>query len=142
MSSADTRRALLVINRHARNGAGVIDNVLDTLRKGGIELVRPSDPDAPVGEQIAHGADGCDLVIVGGGDGTLNAAAPALIKAGLPVGILPLGTANDLAKTLGISTEPGRGGTADRLRRASSDGRRCGQRPSVPERREHRLQLG
>ncbi|WP_181298497.1 lipid kinase [Pseudomonas sp. Q2-TVG4-2] len=106
MPTDETRRALLVINRHARNGSGLIDDVLDTLREGGIELVRPSNPDAPVAEQIAQSADGCDLVIIGGGDGTLNAAAPALIMAGLPVGILPLGTANDLAKTLGIPPNP------------------------------------
>jgi len=41
-------------------------------------------------------------VIVGGGDGTLNAAAPGLMQTGLPLGILPLGTANDFARTLGI----------------------------------------
>jgi YegS/Rv2252/BmrU family lipid kinase len=46
-----------------------------------------------------------DLVILGGGDGTLNAAAPALIDTGLPMGILPLGTANDLARTLDIPSD-------------------------------------
>jgi YegS/Rv2252/BmrU family lipid kinase len=45
-------------------------------------------------------------VIVGGGDGTLNCTAPALVETGLPLGILPLGTANDLARTLGISPDP------------------------------------
>jgi diacylglycerol kinase (ATP) len=40
--------------------------------------------------------------VLGGGDGTLNSAAPALIETGLPLGILPLGTANDLARTLEI----------------------------------------
>jgi YegS/Rv2252/BmrU family lipid kinase len=43
-----------------------------------------------------------DLVVVGGGDGTVNAAAPGLLDTGLPLGILPLGTANDLARTLGL----------------------------------------
>lgn len=43
-----------------------------------------------------------DCVVVGGGDGTLNAAALGVIEAGLPLGVLPLGTANDLARTLGI----------------------------------------
>ena len=43
-----------------------------------------------------------DCAIVGGGDGTINAAAFGVIEAGLPLGILPMGTANDLARTLGI----------------------------------------
>lgn len=46
--------------------------------------------------------DQVDLVIVGGGDGTLNAALEGLVETGLPLGILPLGTANDLALTLNI----------------------------------------
>jgi YegS/Rv2252/BmrU family lipid kinase len=41
-------------------------------------------------------------VIVAGGDGTLNAAVDALVETQLTLGILPLGTANDLARTLGI----------------------------------------
>ena len=47
------------------------------------------------------GAD-ADLVIVAGGDGTISGLLPALLEAGKPVGILPLGTANDLAGSLGI----------------------------------------
>jgi YegS/Rv2252/BmrU family lipid kinase len=43
-----------------------------------------------------------DLVIVGGGDGSANAAVEGLLDTGLPLGILPLGTANNLARTLGI----------------------------------------
>lgn len=43
-----------------------------------------------------------DLVIVGGGDGTLNAMVDVLVETQLPLGIIPLGTANDLARTLGI----------------------------------------
>ncbi|MHC5828099.1 MAG: diacylglycerol kinase family protein, partial [Nostoc sp.] len=43
-----------------------------------------------------------ELVIIGGGDGTLNAAVDALVDTQLPLGILPLGTANDLARTLEI----------------------------------------
>ncbi len=43
-----------------------------------------------------------DAVVVAGGDGTLNAAAPGLVESGLPLGIMPLGTANDLARSLNI----------------------------------------
>jgi diacylglycerol kinase (ATP) len=55
-------------------------------------------------EAIITGAarPGVDRVVLGGGDGTLNAGIPGLLKTGLPLGILPLGTANDLARSLGI----------------------------------------
>jgi YegS/Rv2252/BmrU family lipid kinase len=41
-------------------------------------------------------------VVIGGGDGTINAAAAGILETKLPLGIIPLGTANDLARTLGI----------------------------------------
>ncbi|HEY9845763.1 MAG TPA: lipid kinase, partial [Candidatus Caenarcaniphilales bacterium] len=56
-------------------------------------------------EVIRQQRDKVDLVIVGGGDGTLNAAAAGLVDTRLPLGILPFGTANDLARTLGIPNE-------------------------------------
>jgi diacylglycerol kinase family enzyme len=51
-----------------------------------------------------HGGE-VDLVAVAGGDGTMNAAAEGLVATGLPLGILPTGTANDLARTLGIEAD-------------------------------------
>ena len=60
----------------------------------------------PIPDAIRAQADEYDCVIVGGGDGTLNAAAPAILEAGLPLGVLPLGTGNDLARTLGIDPDP------------------------------------
>jgi YegS/Rv2252/BmrU family lipid kinase len=55
-----------------------------------------------VTEAIAGAAPGCEAIVVAGGDGTINAAVAALIEAGRPVGILPLGTANDLARSIGL----------------------------------------
>ncbi|KAB1075583.1 lipid kinase [Methylobacterium planeticum] len=99
------RRALLLVNPRARNGGFSLQAVRDILRQGGIEPFEPpGDPDCTA--VIKRHADGCDLVILGGGDGTLNAAAPALVETGLPLGILPLGTANDLARSLALPLDP------------------------------------
>jgi diacylglycerol kinase family enzyme len=49
---------------------------------------------------------GVDCVVGGGGDGTINAVASALIGSDVPLGILPLGTLNHFAKTLGIPLSP------------------------------------
>jgi diacylglycerol kinase family enzyme len=64
-------------------------------------LVRdhPEGLSARLDDAIAHGAD---AVVVGGGDGTIAAAAARLMKTGAALGILPLGTMNMLAKDLGI----------------------------------------
>jgi diacylglycerol kinase (ATP) len=102
----EPRRALLLLNRKARNGGAPIEEALNVLRRGGIEVEeRSCDGSAAMAEAIDAGAKNFDCVIVGGGDGTLNCAAKALVKAKLPLGILPLGTANDLARTLGIGPD-------------------------------------
>ena len=45
------------------------------------------------------------LLIVGGGDGTISAAASALVGTGTRLGILPLGTLNHFARDLGIPAD-------------------------------------
>ena len=44
-----------------------------------------------------------DLVIAAGGDGTVHKTAWQLIETGIPLAILPLGTANNLARSLGFT---------------------------------------
>ena len=50
-------------------------------------------------------ADGVELVVAGGGDGTINAVASHLVETGATLGVLPLGTLNHFAKDLGIPLE-------------------------------------
>jgi YegS/Rv2252/BmrU family lipid kinase len=101
------RRALLVVNGKSRRGADGADAAVEVLEGGGIQILRETCTDAPsLRAAIRQAASSVDMVVLGGGDGTINSAAPALIETGLPLGILPLGTANDLARTLGIPTDP------------------------------------
>lgn len=99
-------RDLLIVNRKSREGNADLAVALERLRANGVELTetypqRPGDVAALIREHRGR----VDRVLVGGGDGTINAAGPALLEAGLTLGVLPLGTANDLARTLGIPTD-------------------------------------
>ncbi|MGU3536481.1 lipid kinase [Methylobacterium sp. A54F] len=102
--SEPARRALLIANPKARNGAFSLEAVRRVLSEGGIAPVETAERDCH--KAITAHAGDVDLVILGGGDGTMNAAAPALVETGLPLGILPLGTANDLARSLGLPLDP------------------------------------
>ncbi|HEY5817264.1 MAG TPA: lipid kinase [Mesorhizobium sp.] len=101
------RRALLIVNPRARLGSTSIDAAKAVFQQAGIgiEEVSPG-PNENASELISRCADHVDMAIVGGGDGTLNAAAAGLVYTGLPLGVLPLGTANDFARTLGIPPDP------------------------------------
>ena len=101
-----SHRALLLVNRHSRHGQKGLPQALEHLQTLGLELIEESTDDPQqLPEVIRRYQHQVDLVIVGGGDGTLNAAVDGLVDTQLPLGILPLGTANDLARTLGIPTE-------------------------------------
>ncbi len=98
-----TQRALLLVNRHSRRGYKTLSQVVSQLQALGFELFEESTEKAQqLSDLIRSYRDRVDLVIIGGGDGTLNAAIEGLVETQLPLGILPLGTANDLARTLKI----------------------------------------
>jgi diacylglycerol kinase family enzyme len=79
------------------------------------ELFRDAGRDARVtvaksGDQLRSAmedavANGCEILVAGGGDGTINAAATVLAGQDTPLGVLPLGTLNHFAKDLGIPLE-------------------------------------
>lgn len=99
------RRALFLVNYHSRKGQQSLPEAVKQLKRLGFELLEEStEHPEQLPELIRRYRGKVDIVIIGGGDGTLNAAAAGLVETGLPLGILPLGTANDLARTLGIPT--------------------------------------
>jgi YegS/Rv2252/BmrU family lipid kinase len=97
------RRALLVSHpKHRQANTGFFDAVA-TLESSGIALTQEAcHGPGELSAIIRRHAPSVDLLVLAGGDGTMNAAASAIVETGLPLGILPLGTANDLARTLGI----------------------------------------
>ena len=100
-------QALLLLNRKARGGRADLAPTLNQLREAGFSLVVEQAGPEGFSAAIREHRERAQVVIVGGGDGALNAAAAGLVEAQLPMGILPLGTANDLARTLNIPTDLG-----------------------------------
>jgi diacylglycerol kinase (ATP) len=95
----------LLVNRRARLGSGPKRLTQAALENLGIKLEAIAWVKRPSGLLKAVDAlleRGVDRLIVGGGDGTLSTVAARLAHRPITLGILPLGTANDFARTLGI----------------------------------------
>jgi diacylglycerol kinase (ATP) len=58
-----------------------------------------------VGDAEGAAAAGCDRLAVAGGDGSIAPAAAAAGAAGIPLAVIPAGTANDFARRMGLPTE-------------------------------------
>jgi len=104
MADALPKRAMLVINAQSRRGAAAFDEVRDKLIAAGIELLDAHAVQNPeVMEPIIKAAIAkAPMVIVGGGDGTLSSAVDQFVGTDTVFAVLPLGTANSFARTLGL----------------------------------------
>jgi diacylglycerol kinase (ATP) len=104
-SFAKSQIAYLIFN--PVSGQGTPDDELNLIR----QLLEPhfhlniafTEPDVSP-QQLAQQAiaDKADLIIASGGDGTVSAVAGALMHTGIPLGVIPRGTANAFAVSLGI----------------------------------------
>ena len=102
-------RVLAIMNPKA--GGAVTASIRAALagcfREGESALeVHETGPDEDL-KAVVHDrlAKGVDLIVVAGGDGTVSAVADAMVGSDVPLGILPMGTANVLARELGIPTD-------------------------------------
>ena len=81
-----------------------IDRAAGFLRQAGhrVQTVPTEGPGSAAGLVAGCIRDGGDLILVAGGDGTINEAVNGMIGEQVPLGILPAGTANMLAAELGL----------------------------------------
>src|SRR5687767_4657491 len=99
-------RALLLVNPRARRGRDTGTEAAERLRSFGLDLnVAEVHDAARLPALVRERGPGVDRVLVAGGDGTLNAALQGLAGAGVPLGIIPVGTANNTARALGLPTD-------------------------------------
>lgn len=104
----EARSAAVVINAGSRRGAAARELAVDRMKNAGVPIT--SVHHVLSGAELAETldrvvADGHDLVVVGGGDGTVSCAAGRVAGTDVVLGVLPQGTANDLARTLEVPND-------------------------------------
>ena len=104
MTDTLPRQAILVVNAMSRRGADVFDEARAKLELAGVELIdaiaveKPEDMDRTVIDAVAR----APMVIIGGGDGSLSSTIDHFVGKNTVFAILPLGTANSFAKSMGM----------------------------------------
>ncbi|AUG51836.1 diacylglycerol/lipid kinase family protein [Thalassospira marina] len=111
MENSDlTGKVLMLLTRHKvierwrRDGAQPLRSVFEDAGYQ-TELVFCDNPDAMI-EQVKTNTRPGDIVAVGGGDGTINAMIDPIRDSGTVLIALPLGTANDFARSLKLPDDP------------------------------------
>ena len=109
-NDVDARRAALIVNTRSRTGERTFFQALDRLQDLGVTLgptyaVRdPVRLPETVRDVLDDGSE-YRLLILGGGDGSVSSVVDFLAHHHVVLGLLPLGTANDFARTLGIPSD-------------------------------------
>ncbi|MEO6526388.1 MAG: diacylglycerol kinase family protein [Gemmatimonadaceae bacterium] len=126
-----TSRVLLIANPASRRGARLVDRARDAVVATGAtcELVR-TERSGHAAQIATARAREFDVVLTLGGDGTAMEVAGALAWSEIPIGVLPGGTGNLLARALGIPMKVEKavpallGGTLKRIDLGVVSGRR------------------
>ncbi|MEU8240189.1 YegS/Rv2252/BmrU family lipid kinase [Actinoplanes missouriensis] len=97
------RRAALVVNARSRRGRQFYDDAHARLQAAGFKLLGSYGVEGDLERSLQQAIDlGPDLLVAGGGDGTISTAGRMLAHRDMALGLLPLGTTNNFARTIGI----------------------------------------
>jgi diacylglycerol kinase (ATP) len=103
------RRALLIVNPASRRGTASLGAAVRAFGIAGVECdVRTTAGAGDAARLAAALGAGYDAVFALGGDGTVMEVVQALRGRAIPVGVLPAGTGNLVARALGIPLSVGR----------------------------------
>ena len=105
MGNSPPRQAALIVNGKSRKGREAFRDACRLLKGAGIELVSAKalrDPTKLEGAVRDAVQSGVAMVIVGGGDGSISSSVDHIVAEKTVFALLPLGTANSFARTLGI----------------------------------------
>jgi len=105
LMDAPPRNATLIVNARSRRGADAFEQAKQLLAEAGVTLDAAhalTDPERLQPTIEAALAAGTPMLIVGGGDGSLSSSVDFIVDSDVVFGLLPLGTANSFARSLGI----------------------------------------
>ena len=92
---------LLLIHNHSAGGGGTsADDLRGAFAEAGFDPIYRTKKDGVIGAELLNGVD---LVVIAGGDGTVASLLEETIGADVRFSIVPLGTANNVATSLGIT---------------------------------------
>jgi diacylglycerol kinase family enzyme len=96
-------RALLVHNPTAGTKSHDKDSIIDALHLADFKVDYVSTKEDGVKEALKNAAE---LVVAAGGEGTVAYVFKHMQDYSVPIGVLPLGSANNIARSLGIAGTP------------------------------------
>lgn len=99
------KNCLLLVNPRSRQGHAQLEEIRRELAATGFHVVNDPEKDHGFGESLRRHGHEADFALVAGGDGSVNAALPGLLEHKLPLLFLPMGTANNLARTLALPND-------------------------------------
>jgi diacylglycerol kinase family enzyme len=104
MGTLPAMRLALIANDASGSGSTAAGEVAGALRRRGarVEVHRVREVCAPAGDPSALLEAGADRVVVAGGDGSVGGAAELAACLGVPLAVVPTGTANDFARSLDL----------------------------------------
>lgn len=100
-------KALLLVNVKAQGFSGDEQLLIDLFHGSNMEITsRVANSEDEAQDLFEKLIDAHDLVIIAGGDGTISSLLPHIIASQKPLGLLPLGSDNDFARSIGLSEDP------------------------------------
>jgi YegS/Rv2252/BmrU family lipid kinase len=101
----NTKKIALIVNGQSQRGRSLYKHANQLLTQNGIEIwqgfcIRKAQSISQIVQGVI--ADGVDMIIVGGGDGTISAVVDHGVKKDIMFAVLPLGTSNSFARSLNM----------------------------------------
>src|SRR5215472_9320448 len=97
------KRVALIYNPKAGERKSTGEDLSDLLHAAGYDVARHSSKEDHLAKFLEEEPD---LIAIAGGDGTVAKVAKITMGRGIPLALLPIGTANNISQTLGVATLP------------------------------------